>query len=58
MLVLTLVVPDLAYHPGWSRFISIGSFLVLAGALQVVFALDAARRLYRNLRQRKFALAS
>jgi ABC-type transport system involved in multi-copper enzyme maturation permease subunit len=58
LVLLYVLMLWLDFDPRWSRVSTFGNFLVLMGGLQLVFAFDGARRLYRNLRQRKFALAT
>ena len=56
--LLTFVWGSLVYHPLWPRAVSIAGLLVLTSGFQAVFAWIAFTTLCRNLRQRKFALAS
>jgi ABC-type Na+ efflux pump permease subunit len=57
-LMLTLVFGSFADNPFWPRVVSFDNFPVLTGGFQTVFALIAMTRLYFNLQERRFALAS
>ena len=57
-LVLALVGNSLAENPLWPPIHSFANLPVLTGGFQIMFALIALTRLYWNLQERKFALAS
>jgi len=57
-LALTLVAGSLAYNPFWPPINSFADLVLLTSGLQTVLALIAVTTLYRNLRDRKFALVS
>jgi ABC-type transport system involved in multi-copper enzyme maturation permease subunit len=58
VVALTLVFGSLADDPFLPRVVSFANLPVLTGGFQTVFALIAMTRLYFNLQERKFALAS
>ena len=57
VLALNLVVGSLGDYPFWPRGNSLADFLILMGGFQLVYASIAFSLLYRNLRNRRFALA-
>src|SRR6266568_3534160 len=57
-LLLVLVLGSWAYNPFWPGLNRFANLLVLTSGFQTVFALIAITRLYRNLRDRTYALAS